>query len=216
MHAQFGGPRQRNTPTSHTNNTHQQHTRHQLHPTNTHPTNYTTPTSHTNNAHQHACTTPPPSCSRGPLAFLGNCTIPMLGTFKSIKTQFHPKVLHSPPWNPRWLHCTTTTCIADTHPTHGTTSRLATMRPTSSTRLLRSLAAVKSSTLCVVVRGVVGYPRWRVQYKLDWILSTPSRYELDKETGMLYVDRVLYSSVVYPANYGFLGQVMLLFNLANT
>lgn len=40
-----------------------------------------------------------------------------------------------------------------------------------------------------------------------------SRYELDKETGMLYVDRVLYSSVVYPANYGFLGQVWV-FNLA--
>ena len=33
---------------------------------------------------------------------------------------------------------------------------------------------------------------------------------------MLYVDRVLYSSVVYPANYGFLGQVCMLFNLAAT
>lgn len=30
------------------------------------------------------------------------------------------------------------------------------------------------------------------------------KYELDKKTGMLRVDRVLYSSVVYPANYGFL------------
>jgi inorganic pyrophosphatase len=29
------------------------------------------------------------------------------------------------------------------------------------------------------------------------------KYELDKETGMLRVDRMLYSSVVYPANYGF-------------
>ncbi len=38
-------------------------------------------------------------------------------------------------------------------------------------------------------------------------ISNIRRYELDKETGMLYVDRVLYSSVVYPANYGFLGQV---------
>ena len=28
------------------------------------------------------------------------------------------------------------------------------------------------------------------------------KYELDKETGMLRVDRMLYSSVVYPANYG--------------
>ena len=28
-------------------------------------------------------------------------------------------------------------------------------------------------------------------------------YELNKETGLLMVDRVLYSSVFYPANYGF-------------
>ncbi|PSC67500.1 soluble inorganic pyrophosphatase [Micractinium conductrix] len=30
------------------------------------------------------------------------------------------------------------------------------------------------------------------------------KYELDKKTGLLYVDRVLYSSVVYPHNYGFI------------
>jgi inorganic pyrophosphatase len=34
------------------------------------------------------------------------------------------------------------------------------------------------------------------------------KYELDKETGMLRVDRVLYSSVVYPANYGFIPQTL--------
>jgi len=32
------------------------------------------------------------------------------------------------------------------------------------------------------------------------------KYELDKKTGLLRVDRVLYSSVVYPANYGFIPQ----------
>src|SRR4051812_24089006 len=30
-----------------------------------------------------------------------------------------------------------------------------------------------------------------------------NKYELDKETGLLRVDRVLYSAVHYPANYGF-------------
>ena len=30
------------------------------------------------------------------------------------------------------------------------------------------------------------------------------KYELDKETGLLRVDRVLYSSVIYPANYGYI------------
>jgi inorganic pyrophosphatase len=32
------------------------------------------------------------------------------------------------------------------------------------------------------------------------------KYELDKHTGLLSVDRVLYSAVHYPANYGFLPQ----------
>jgi inorganic pyrophosphatase len=32
------------------------------------------------------------------------------------------------------------------------------------------------------------------------------KYECDKETGMLMVDRVLYSAVFYPANYGFIPQ----------
>jgi inorganic pyrophosphatase len=32
------------------------------------------------------------------------------------------------------------------------------------------------------------------------------KYELDKETGLLKVDRVLYSAVHYPANYGFIPQ----------
>ncbi|MFN3951663.1 MAG: inorganic diphosphatase [Thermaurantimonas sp.] len=33
-----------------------------------------------------------------------------------------------------------------------------------------------------------------------------AKYELDKETGLLTLDRVLYSSVYYPANYGFIPQ----------
>ncbi len=31
-----------------------------------------------------------------------------------------------------------------------------------------------------------------------------AKYELDKESGMLMLDRVLYSSINYPANYGFI------------
>lgn len=34
------------------------------------------------------------------------------------------------------------------------------------------------------------------------------KYELDKETGLLLVDRVLYSSVMYPANYGFIPRTL--------
>ncbi|KAF8072952.1 ppa2 [Scenedesmus sp. PABB004] len=34
------------------------------------------------------------------------------------------------------------------------------------------------------------------------------KYELDKDTGLLYVDRILYSSVVYPHNYGFIPKTL--------
>ena len=38
------------------------------------------------------------------------------------------------------------------------------------------------------------------------------KYELDKRTGLLWLDRVLYSAVHYPANYGFLPQTYCLDN----
>lgn len=34
------------------------------------------------------------------------------------------------------------------------------------------------------------------------------KYELDKDTGLLYVDRVLASSILYPHNYGFIPQTL--------
>ena len=47
---------------------------------------------------------------------------------------------------------------------------------------------------------------------VDAIIEIPknsrAKYELDKATGMLRLDRVLYSSVFYPANYGFIPQTL--------
>ena len=34
--------------------------------------------------------------------------------------------------------------------------------------------------------------------------GSKNKYELDKETGLLKLDRVLHSAVHYPANYGFI------------
>src|SRR5881394_1504549 len=34
------------------------------------------------------------------------------------------------------------------------------------------------------------------------------KYELDKESGLIKLDRVLYSAVYYPANYGFIPQTL--------
>lgn len=45
------------------------------------------------------------------------------------------------------------------------------------------------------VNGIVEIPR-----------GSRAKYELDKKSGMICLDRVLYSSVFYPANYGFIPQ----------
>jgi len=44
-----------------------------------------------------------------------------------------------------------------------------------------------------IVNGIVEIPK-----------GNRAKYELDKESGLLKLDRVLYSSIFYPANYGFI------------
>jgi inorganic pyrophosphatase len=39
-------------------------------------------------------------------------------------------------------------------------------------------------------------------------MGSSVKYELDKSTGMLRLDRILYSAVFYPANYGFIPQTL--------
>ncbi len=44
-----------------------------------------------------------------------------------------------------------------------------------------------------IVNGIIEIPK-----------NTRAKYELDKESGLLLMDRVIYSSMYYPANYGFI------------
>lgn len=44
-----------------------------------------------------------------------------------------------------------------------------------------------------LVQGIIEIPK-----------NSRAKYELDKESGLLILDRVLYSSINYPANYGFI------------
>lgn len=46
-----------------------------------------------------------------------------------------------------------------------------------------------------IINGIIEIPK-----------GTRAKYELDKKSGLLRLDRVLYSSVYYPANYGFIPQ----------
>ncbi len=49
-------------------------------------------------------------------------------------------------------------------------------------------------------------PEERVNGIIEIPKNSRAKYELDKESGMLILDRVLYSAVYYPANYGFIPQ----------
>ncbi len=46
-----------------------------------------------------------------------------------------------------------------------------------------------------IIKGIIEIPKGK-----------RAKYELDKESGLLRLDRVLYSSVYYPHNYGFIPQ----------
>jgi inorganic pyrophosphatase len=50
----------------------------------------------------------------------------------------------------------------------------------------------------------------RIEREFRCLIEIPKgskvKYELDKQTGLLWLDRVLHSAVHYPANYGFLPQ----------
>jgi inorganic pyrophosphatase len=56
-----------------------------------------------------------------------------------------------------------------------------------------TLSPGKESPVCV--NSLIEIPKW-----------SKGKYEIDKESGMLKLDRVLFSSVHYPANYGFIPQ----------
>jgi len=53
-------------------------------------------------------------------------------------------------------------------------------------------------------------PGSNLPHEVNGVIEIPkgsrAKYELDKESGLLMLDRVLYSSVYYPANYGFIPQ----------
>jgi inorganic pyrophosphatase len=55
-------------------------------------------------------------------------------------------------------------------------------------------------------------PGERIPREFTAIIEIPTgssvKYELDKHTGLLRLDRILYSAVFYPANYGFIPQTL--------
>ena len=56
------------------------------------------------------------------------------------------------------------------------------------------------------------FPGEKLPLEFNAIIEIPMgssvKYELDKRTGLIKLDRVLYSAVYYPANYGFIPQTL--------
>jgi inorganic pyrophosphatase len=48
----------------------------------------------------------------------------------------------------------------------------------------------------------------RVNALIEISQGSRSKYEIDKDTGLLRLDRVIYSSFIYPVNYGFIPQTL--------
>src|SRR3979409_2494412 len=55
-------------------------------------------------------------------------------------------------------------------------------------------------------------PGGKLPHEFNTVIEIPFgssvKYELDKRTGLIKMDRVLYSAVYYPANYGFIPQTL--------
>ena len=47
-----------------------------------------------------------------------------------------------------------------------------------------------------------------IQSLIEIPVGSSSKYEMDKDSGLLCLDRVLHSAVYYPANYGFIPQTL--------
>jgi inorganic pyrophosphatase len=84
-------------------------------------------------------------------------------------------------------------------------------------KLLVNLHASQRHNLATIVPGGIQMHPWHdlspgehVPHEFQAIIEIPLgssvKYELDKASGIIKMDRVLYSAVYYPANYGFIPQ----------
>src|SRR6266446_3763064 len=74
--------------------------------------------------------------------------------------------------------------------------------------LLKTKSKGRSHDPCVARRETRTTSAWRVHRSHRIPMGSSVKYELDKDTGLLRLDRILYSAVYYPANYGFIPQTL--------
>lgn len=65
---------------------------------------------------------------------------------------------------------------------------------------------------CMNVEKIPTGPEGKVPEELYVVIEVPkgsqNKYELDKDTGAIFLDRVLFTSMHYPANYGFVPKTL--------
>src|SRR5476649_2495242 len=86
------------------------------------------------------------------------------------------------------------------------------MRPVSlsSSNLLRWPLGI--STIMLTTEGMLIPPGTNIPSVVNMIVEIPkgkrNKFEVDKETGLIRLDRYLFSSSVYPGDYGFIPQTL--------
>jgi inorganic pyrophosphatase len=78
--------------------------------------------------------------------------------------------------------------------------------------ILLILTSCQSSLVCYQILMFLDHAGPGAPTIFNCVIEIPRgskvKYELDKKTGLIKVDRVLYSSVVYPHNYGFIPRTL--------
>ncbi len=54
----------------------------------------------------------------------------------------------------------------------------------------------------------LGHPEGQFNAIIEIPKGSKAKYEFDKETGLIFLDRILYTATYYPANYGFIPRTL--------
>lgn len=73
---------------------------------------------------------------------------------------------------------------------------------------IMSLVVVSVSLIRTHVKGVFALTELIVEASIEIPAGSQNKYEFDKEMGVLRLDRVLYSPVHYPTDYGYIAETL--------
>ena len=80
--------------------------------------------------------------------------------------------------------------------------------PTQLRTTVACLAISSSDGLCILKKLNSFLDKEQTNLEGAFLLGANIKYEIDKDSGAVVVDRVMYSAMFYPANYGFVANTL--------